>query len=234
MGEDDRAHEVTLMKPFMLGTYEVTQGQYRRVMGTNPSKFKDANYPVETVSWNDAVKFCRRLSELPAERAAGHVYRLPTEAEWEYACRAGTTTKYSFGDDESESGTYAWFREDAGGTSHPVGGKKPNAWGVDDMHGNVGEWCQDWHGDYPSGTVTDPRVSASGSARVFRGGRWNYRAGDCGSAGRVFAVPAFISSFDGFRVCLSPSSKLAEPQSRSAKSSSVGSMERSGAATEMP
>ena len=102
MGEGDQAHEVTLTKPFKMGVHEVTQAQYEQVMGVNPSKYKGADNPVETVSWEDAVEFCRKLSELPAEKAAGNVYRLPTEAEWEYACRAGTTTKYSFGDDESD------------------------------------------------------------------------------------------------------------------------------------
>lgn len=171
MGDDNDAPEVTLSKSFSLGIHEVTQSQYERVMGNNPSGFKGANNPVEQVSWEDAVEFCRKLSELPAEKAAGRVYRLPTEAEWEYACRAGTTTKYSFGDDDSELGNYAWFKGNSGNTSHPVGGKKPNAWGLYDMHGNVWEWCQDWYGDYPSGTVTDPMGATSGSYRVNRGGR---------------------------------------------------------------
>ena len=108
--ENDDAHAVSPPTPFMLGTYEVTQGQYQRVMGTNPSKLKGANNPVEMVSWTDAVEFCRKWSELPSEKLAGNVYRLPTEAAWEYACRAGTTTKYSFGDDDSELGDHAWFR----------------------------------------------------------------------------------------------------------------------------
>ncbi len=108
MGEGDQAHEVTLTKPFKIGVHEVTQAQYEQVMGVNPSKYKGSDNPVEMVSWEDAVEFCRKLSELPAEKEAGNVYRLPTEAEWEYACRAGTTTKYSFGNDESEFGDYAW------------------------------------------------------------------------------------------------------------------------------
>ena len=147
MGEGDDAHEVTLTQPFKIGVHEVTQAQYEQVMGVNPSHFKGANNPVETVSWEDAVEFCRRLSELPAEKAAGHVYRLPTEAEWEYACRAGTTTKYSFGDDESDLGDHAWFLENflenSGTNTHPVGRKGPNAWSLYGMHGNVLEWCQD-------------------------------------------------------------------------------------------
>jgi formylglycine-generating enzyme required for sulfatase activity len=134
-----------------MGVHEVTQAQYEQVMGVNPSQFKGANNPVETVRWEDAVGFCRNLSELPAEKAAGRVYRLPTEAEWEYACRAGTTTNYSFGYNDSDLGLYAWYAVNSGGRTHPVGGKKPNSWGLYDMHGNVWEWCQDRFAPYPSG-----------------------------------------------------------------------------------
>ena len=186
MGDGDDAHDVTLTKPFKMGVHEVTQAQYEQVMGVNPSKFKGADNPVENVSWDDAVEFCRRLSELPAEKAAGNVYRLPTEAEWEYACRAGTTTKYSFGDDESEFGDYAWYCDNSDEQTHPVGSKKPNAWGLYDMHGNVLEWCQDWYGDYPSGSVTDPTGPAVGSHRVIRGGSWDRTAGYCRSAHRYW------------------------------------------------
>ena len=211
MGEGDQAHEVTLTKPFKMGVHEVTQSQYEQVMGVNPSKFKGANNPVEMVSWEDAVEFCRRLSELPAEKAAGHVYRLPTEAEWEYACRAGTTTKYSFGDDESDLGDHAWFLENflenSGTNTHPVGRKGPNAWGLYGMHGNVLEWCQDWYGDYPSGSVTDPSGAASGSLRVRRGGHWLSGAEVCRSAYRDCHEPSDRGTYLGFRVCLSPSGK---------------------------
>ncbi|MDB4353536.1 formylglycine-generating enzyme family protein, partial [bacterium] len=204
MGYKRDEHEVKLTKSFMLGIHEVTQTQYERVMGKNPSKFKGANNPVEQVSWEDAVKFCQKLSALPAEKAAGRVYRLPTEAEWEYACRAGTTTTYSFGDDDTELGDYAWFDGNSGKTSHPVGGKKPNAWGLYDMHGNVWEWCQDWHGDYPSGTVTDPTGAESGSHRVYRGGGWYDPAMECRSASRS-GIRASLHLDFGFRVSLSPS-----------------------------
>ena len=146
MGEDLDAHKVTLTQPFYLGVYEVTQEQYERVMGKNPSNFKGPQNPVEKVSWDDAVEFCRKLSELPEEKAAGRIYRLPTEAEWEYACRAGTTTKYSFGDSESELGEYGWFDKNSDRKTHPVGQKQPNKWGLYDMHGNVWEWCSDWYG----------------------------------------------------------------------------------------
>ena len=206
MGENDDAHEVTLTKPFKMGVHEVTQAQYEQVMGVNRSWFTGANNPVETVGWEDAVEFCRKLSELPAEKAAGNVYRLPTEAEWEYACRAGTTTKHSFGDDESELG-YAWLSENSGDETHPVGSKLPNAWGLYDMHGNVWEWCQDWFFFSSSGSVTDPTGPATGSYRVIRGGSWSNTAGYCRSAYRGRYGPSGRSNGSGFRVSLSPSGK---------------------------
>ena len=183
-----------------MGVHEITQAQYEQVMGVNPSRFKGADNPVENVSWDDAVEFCRRLSELPAEKEAGNVYRLPTEAEWEYACRAGTTTMYSFGDDESKLGDCDWFSENSGTKTHPVGGKKPNAWGLYDMHGNVWEWCQDLYGDYPSGPVTDPTGPATGSDRVYRGGSWYGTAVYCRSANRHWYLPSYRSINLGFRV----------------------------------
>ena len=207
MGESEVAHEVTLTKPFKMGVHEVTQTQYERLMGVNPSHFKGADNPVHRVSWNDAVEFCRKLSELPSEKAAGNVYRLPTEAEWEYACRAGTNTKYSFGDDASDLEQYAWYDENSGKETHALGGKQPNAWGLYDMHGNVWEWCQDVHGDYPSGAVTNPTGAASGMFRVSRGGSWGYPAGYCRSAYRFRDYPTDRSYYIGFRVCLSPSGK---------------------------
>jgi formylglycine-generating enzyme required for sulfatase activity len=159
------------------------------------------------VSWEDAVEFCRRLSELPAEKEAGHVYRLPTEAEWEYACRAGTTTNFGFGDDDSNLDDYAWFRENSAEKTHPVGGKKPNAWGLYGMHGNVGEWCQDWKEDYPEDAVTDPTGPASGLYRVIRGGSYLKPAEYCRSASRSGYKPSSRNYHHGFRVSLSPSGK---------------------------
>ena len=143
--QDEARHLVRITKPLYLSVHEVTQEQYERVMGNNPSFNKAANKPVEQVSWDDAVEFCRKLSV-----REGAEYRLPTEAEWEYACRAGTTTAYSFGDDASRLGDYAWYIENSGRTTQPVGEKLPNAWGLYDMHGNVREWCQDWYGHYGS------------------------------------------------------------------------------------
>ena len=207
MGEGANAHEVMLTKPFRMGIHEVTQAQYRQVMGGNPSKSNGANNPVELVSWDDAIEFCRRLSDLPAEKAVGQVYHLPTEAQWEYACRAGTTTKYSFGDDNSTLGNYAWARENSGEKTHPVSSKQPNPWGLYDMHGNVWEWCQDLHGDYPSGSVTDPTGARFGSSRVLRGGSWAYSAVHCRSANRGGLLTSNRSSSLGFRVCLSSPGK---------------------------
>ena len=202
---DESKHSVTITKPFHLGAFEVTQEQYEKVMGKNPSYFKGPNNPVELVSWKDAVEFCRKLSQLPKEKAAGHVYRLPTEAEWEYACRAGTTAAYSFGDDASQLGQYAWFDENSGTTTHPVGGKKPNPWGLYDMHGNVWEWCHDWHGEYPSEPVTDPTGPTTGSFRVYRGGGWDGYAGYCRSGSHHGFNPSYRGGLLGFRVARDPS-----------------------------
>ena len=177
---------------FSIGVHEVTQSQYEQVMGVNASSFKGANNPVEQVTWDDAVAFCAKLSSLPAEVAAGRVYRLPTEAEWEYACRAGTTTAYSFGDDEKDLGKYAWFGDNSGKRTHAVGEKLPNDWGLYDMHGNVWEWCSD----------------ADGSRR---GGSWGNGATDCWSAIRYTDGPTGRYDGSGFRLALSsPSVKSPE------------------------
>ena len=206
-GEDETPHEVTLTTPFKIGVHEITQAQYELIMGVNPSQFKGTDNPVDTVNWDDSVEFCRRLSELPAENAAGNVYRLPTEAEWEYACRAGTTTKWSFGDDGSDIGDYAWYKYNADMKTHPVGSKQANAFGLFDMHGNVWEWCQDWYGDFPRGSVTDPKGAGRGSERVIRGGRYGSSAKSCRSGNRNSREPTRRIKITGFRVCLSPSGK---------------------------
>ena len=206
-------HEVTISEDYYLGVFEVTQGQYEKVMGTNPSYFQkrvigksdSSMYPVEQVSWEDAVEFCKKLSELPEEKKAGRVYRLPTEAEWEYACRAGSKAAYSFGANSKTLGDYAWFGENSGGQIHPVGEKKANAWGLYDMHGNVWEWCSDWYGVYPKGSVSDPSGPSEGSDRVYRGGSWGNGALGCRSADRYRIDPSYRGNGDGFRVALSSS-----------------------------
>jgi formylglycine-generating enzyme len=199
-------HQVTLTKGFYLGKYEVTQAQWERVMGSNPSNFKGADRPVEQVSWGEAVEFCKKLTEM--EKKAGRVpegmaYQLPTEAQWEYACRAGTTTAYSWGDSISSKNASYGRREDDGTT--PVGKYLPNPWGFHDMHGNVYEWCADWYGAYPSGSVTDPTGPASGSSRVLRGGSWDYGGTYLRSAERINYTPSHRHHALGFRVGFLPS-----------------------------
>jgi formylglycine-generating enzyme required for sulfatase activity len=191
------AHTVRITRPFYLGKYEVTQGQWQAVMGNNPSRFTgDPNRPVENVSWEDVQEFVRRLNS----REGGATYRLPTEAEWEYAARAGTTTRWSFGDDASQLGRYAWYEGNAGGQTHPVGQLQPNPWGLYGMHGNVWEWVQDWYGTYTSGTAVDPAGLSSGSTRVNRGGSWNNTARNCRSANRNDDTPGNRNDNLGFRL----------------------------------
>jgi formylglycine-generating enzyme required for sulfatase activity len=189
-------HQVTLSRPFYIGRYEVTQAQWQKVMGNNPSLFRgDATLPVEQVWWTDVQDFIRKLNAMEG----GNRYRLPTEAEWEYAARAGTTTAYSFGDDASQLGKYAWYKDNSRDRTHPVGQLKPNPWGLYDIHGNVMEWVQDWYGFYTSGPVTDPRGPPSGTHRMRRGGAWNNEAPICRSANR-YSVPGFRDDFLGFRL----------------------------------
>ena len=190
-------HQVTLTKGFYLQTTEVTQGQWKRVLGSNPSKFQSCgdNCPVETVSWSDIQEFIAELNRIEG----GYKYRLPTEAEWEYACRAGTKGPYAGNLD-----AMAWYTDTSGGKSHAVGGKRPNAWGLYDMHGNVWEWCQDRYGDYPSGPLTDPVGSSSGADRVIRGGSWSYNARYCRSAYRYRDKPGYRSDYLGFRLARTP------------------------------
>jgi formylglycine-generating enzyme required for sulfatase activity len=203
---NETPHDVVLTKSFCLGIYQVTQEQYEQVMGQTPSKFKGAKNPVEQVSWEDAVQFCRKLSRLPAEKAAGRVYRLPSEAEWEYACRAGKTTEYCFGDDEGKLAEYGWFDENSESKTHPVGQKSPSPWGLYDMHGNVWEWCQDWYDEdyYKDSLKEDPRGPLLASSRVCRGGSWRSFAGGCRAALRCGNTPSHRASILGFRVALVP------------------------------
>lgn len=201
---DEKRHKVTISRVFYMQTTEVTQGQWRTVMGNNPSGFKGDDRPVEKVSWNDCQQFIRRLNK----KEGTDKYRLPTEAEWEYACRAGTKTPFFFGeclstDDANYNGDHPLPGCPKGlrrGKILPVASFRANAWGLYDMHGNVWEWCNDWYGDYPSGDVADPKGTSSGSYRIVRGGSGFNCASYCLSASRTYSSPADRNDFVGFRL----------------------------------
>jgi len=204
-GSDEKpAHRVRITKPFYLGKYEVTQEQWQAVMGDNPSNFKGPKNPVEEVSWDDCQGF---LAKLNAKHAGtGRQFTLPTEAQWEYACRAGSTTQFSFGDDEASLDEYAWFSDNSDSQTHPVGQKKANAWNLYDMHGNVWEWCQDRYdsGYYANSPTNDPSGPALGSNRVNRGGGWCNYARSCRSASRDGYSPGYRLNYLGFRLASVP------------------------------
>ena len=200
--------QTTLSKPYYVGLFEVTQKQYELVTGSNPSGFSSDKRPVENVSWNtirgnsstynwpgssavDANSFIGRI-----QKRTGLAFDLPTEAQWEYACRAGTTTTYSYGN--NADGNYMWYSSNSSSQTHEVGTKQPNPWGLYDMHGNVWEWCLDWYGTLSGGT--DPKGSSSGSRRVWRGGSWDYGAGACSSSYRDYYKPSDAYSLIGFRL----------------------------------
>ena len=204
-GEDDEkpVHTVNIRKGFWMGKYSVTQAQWKNIMGNNPSSFKGDNLPVEKVSWHDCKSFCEKLSQ-----KTGLEFRLPSESEWEYACRAGTTTKYYTGNNESDLDRAGWYNDNSNDHTRPVGRKQRNNFGLYDMHGNVYEWCEDiWHDDYV-GAPNDGRPWLSGgnsSGRVMRGGSWNYGARYCRSAFRGFISPGGAGSYCGLRVVLAVS-----------------------------
>jgi len=235
--DDEKPHEVVISKPFYMGTTEVTQAEYQKVMGSNPSSFKNAQnssdtetLPVEQVSWEDAVEFCKRLSSLPEEKQSSRAYRLPSEAQWEYACRAGQNGPFGFDGPLNALDQFAWFADNSGDKAldsqqlwkasnedldeylkvlksngcrtRPVGKKKPNAWGLHDMHGNVWEWCGDWYSDYPKGPSTDPVGPVRGTDRVIRGGGFHFQPQDCRSAERHGSFPSNRVDDLGFRVIL--------------------------------
>ena len=196
-GEGEGAHPVILTKGFYLGKYEVTQEQYEKVMGKNPSQFKGDKLPVEQVSWNDAVEFCDELNK--KERIPrGWEFDLPTEAQWEYACRAGTTKAYSWGDNVTPQ--LANYNDSGVNKTVEVGSYRANPWGFFDMHGNVWEWTADWHGAYPSSSVIDPQEPSNGSTRVFRVGSWGNTGTYLRSAYRGNDYPGTRNSYIGFRV----------------------------------
>jgi formylglycine-generating enzyme required for sulfatase activity len=193
-------HRVRITKPFCLGKYLVTQEQWEAVMEGNPSHVKGPKNPVENVNWFQCRQFLAKLGTRPGQ--AAEKFQLPTEAQWEYACRAGSTTRYYFGDDAQRLGEYACYWLNSFQGTHPVGEKKPNAWGLYDMHGNVWEWCADWWdpGYYANSPPDDPTGPARGSERVLRGGCWSLLAGSCRSAYR-YGLPAVRRSDSvGFRV----------------------------------
>lgn len=225
MGSDESdwekpVHRVKISKPFYLGVYPVTQREWKGVMGNNPSYFKGDELPVESVSWDDVQKFIKKFNE----KEGTDKYHLPSETEWEYAARAGTTTRYSFGDDESELGDYTWYAENSGsrppkkgdyfgydqkdwsenkwyGKTHPVGEKKPNSWGLCDMYGNVWEWVQDiFHDNYEGAPEDGSAWEGDGSRRVVRGGRWNRDAWSCRSANRSDVDQGYSDDILGFRL----------------------------------
>ena len=203
-GGDESRVRVRITEPFYLGKTEITQVQWESVMGNNPSYVEGDNLPVERVSWDEAMEFCRKLTE--RERSAGRLlrdwkYTLPTEAQWEYACRAGTTTAYCTGNSSGDLARAGWYYVNGGGKTHPVGKKMPNAWGLYDMHGNVWEWCLDWYDSRLQGG-DNPTGPKSGSSRVRRGGGWSFIAQSCRSAYRGYRSPVSRSNGLGFRVAL--------------------------------
>ena len=196
--------QVTLTRGYWLGRTEVTQGQWQRLMDHNPvpSSFKGSERPVECVDWDSVMVFCRRLTESESRAgrlAAGYVYSLPTEAQWEYACRAGTTGIFAGNLD-----SMGWYDANAEGQTHPVGQKQPNAWGLYDMYGNVIEWCLDWYAAYPGGSVSDLFGTGSRQFHVLRGGSWNSPGGQCRSGLRHWNPTSGGNSGIGFRLALVP------------------------------
>ncbi len=219
MGDEEQKEKLRKVEvgPFWIDKYEVTQESYERIVGKNPSLKKGPQNPVERVSWLDAINYCNLRSRREGLQPCYNLetlecnfesngYRLPTEAEWEYACRAGSQTRYSFGNNASQLGDYAWFKGNSGNDLHPVGQKKPNAWGLHDMHGNVWEWCHDWFSEAPedNAPTKNPTGPSSGTRRVLRGGARSSDAKDCRSAARTSETPGFAdvcfgAEFYGFR-----------------------------------
>jgi hypothetical protein len=206
---------VTLSKDFWIGKYEVTQSEFTEVLGRNPSHFTgDLTRPVEKVTFLDASNYCAAVTvrEQKAGRLPpGFLYRLPYEAEWEYACRAGGTNLFGFGDDASVAADFAWTAENSDAATHPVGQKRANAWGLHDMHGNVWEWCHDWFEPYPPGPLRDPTGPAISKFKVFKGGGWNQDIEYARSANRFMMAPSNGIHFVGFRMVLARQSTPATP-----------------------
>ncbi len=190
-------HRVQFTRGFWMGKYPLTQQQWQAVMGSNPSKFVDPRQPIEMVNWKDTQEFINRINGLHQG-----AFRLPTEAEWEYACRAGTTTRFSCGDLEQDLERVAWYNANSGGHPHQVGEKEPNAFGLHDMHGNVFEWTADWYGPYTPGNAVDPAGPPTGTKRVLRGGCCLCDPQNCRAANRYEKTPDGKNFNIGFRIAL--------------------------------
>jgi formylglycine-generating enzyme required for sulfatase activity len=201
-GEDEAPLRVNITKGYFLQTTEVTQQQWENVMGNNPANFNECggDCPVENISWLDAKRFIDRLNRLEQTTA----YRLPTEAEWEYAARAGNQGWFCFGNDQNIFNEYAWYKGNSDGRTQAVAQKKPNAWGLFDVHGNVWELCQDWDGTYPAGTATDPSGPSKGYYRVARGGAWYYPMLHARNANRFYVLEDDENYTVGFRIVMTP------------------------------
>jgi formylglycine-generating enzyme required for sulfatase activity len=206
--EDELEYEVVLTRGFHIQTTPVTQAQWKAMMGKNPSGFQDRSddLPVERVSWYQCQEFIKKLNS-----SGDFIYRLPTEAEWEYACRSGSVTPFANGDivelfctHDPNLNAIGWYCGNSARKTHSVGQKSPNTWGLYDMHGNVCEWCEDWYAEYPSTSQKDPRGPSSGQGRVIRGGSWFSNAKNCRSAARLWWAPNSASDFIGFRLVREP------------------------------
>jgi formylglycine-generating enzyme required for sulfatase activity len=225
---DATPHEVVL-SPFYIDKNLVTQAEYQRVMGENPSRWKGGDNPVEQVRWSDAVKYCNGRSKLEGLEPCydletwqcdfkANGYRLPTEAEWEYACRAGTETAYYFGGSPSKLSDHAWFEDNSGGKPQPVGGKLPNPWGLHDMHGNLWQWCNDFYqvDYYQQSPEKDPPGPKTGETKVVRGGAWKFSADSCRSGYRYNENPGYADVCFGYDIygfrCVRNAADAAEPK----------------------